>query len=320
LLGAVTARLGEAEFCYPGGCDIGRRPVDQHLAALRALGAEVWERNGLICCRASRLQGGRIRLACPSVGATENAMLAAVLAKGDTVIENAAREPEIADLAALLCAMGARVSGAGGSTIRIRGVERLGGAEHVCMADRIECGTFMAAVLCTGGRVLLKGPPPPGAMAAQLALFRSAGLSLTPAGRGLLAECHSRPRPVAVCTRPHPGLPTDMQPQLCAVAALADGQSRIRETVFEDRFRHAAQLAKTGADIRILGREALICGRPRLFGAHMQATDLRGGAAMVLLALAAEGRSTVENAHLIDRGYMAFEQKLTALGADIRRR
>ncbi len=319
VLGPLLGRFGRADVSLPGGCAIGARPVDIHVDALRSMGAEVEIRGGYISARSNGLRGARIDLPLPTVTGTENIMMAAVLADGDTVIENAAREPEVCDLAGCLNAMGAKISGAGGSRITIRGVRRLHGAERAISPDRIEAGTYLVAGAMTGGRVTLRfnGQLALGEVTAAL---RGTGAKLR-LGDGFveLEMAGRRPRSVNVATAPWPGFPTDMQAQFTALNAVASGQALVRESVFEQRFMHVAELRRMGADIEPLGREVLIRGVRRLQAAPVMATDLRASASLVLAALVAEGETVIHRVYHVDRGYERIEEKFSALGAEIRR-
>ena len=319
VLGPLLGRFGRADVSLPGGCAIGARPVDLHVEALRRMGAEVGIKGGYISARSSRLRGARIDLPLPTVTGTENIMMAAVLADGDTVIENAAREPEVRALARCLNAMGARISGAGASRITISGVRRLRGAEHAIPPDRIEAGTFLVAGAMTGGEVTARFDGELALGEVQTAL-RATGAEVR-AGKGFaqLDMGGRRPRSVNVATAPWPGFPTDMQAQFTALNAIADGHALVRENVFEQRFMHVAELKRMGADIEPLGREVLIRGVRKLQGAPVMATDLRASASLVLAALAAEGETAIHRVYHMDRGYAHMEHKLSALGAQIRR-
>ena len=318
LLGSMLGRMRRAVFQYPGGCEIGARPIDQHLDALRKLGVEIEEEMDTIHCRTEALRGAHIRLSYPSVGATENAILAAMLAEGTTTIENAAREPEIVDLQNLLLAMGGKIRGAGNSRIVIEGVSRLHGAEHTCIPDRIEAGTFLAAAAVTRGELRLLSVNP-GDIRGTIDVLRGAGARIREEEDSLWIRVGGRLEPFHLTTNPYPDFPTDMQAQMCVVAALCIGVSRITETVFENRMRHIDELKKAGAEAEVKGHSAYISGVYSLHPADFTATDLRGGAALVLAALAAQGQSTVSRIEYIDRGYEALEYKLSSLGADIRR-
>ncbi len=318
VMGPLLARLGRAKLPLPGGCAIGSRPIDLHIKGLRALGAIIEAGHGFFEARAGRLRGNRLYLDYPSVGATENLLMAATLAEGVTVIENAAEEPEVADLAALLRKMGARILGAGTKVIRVEGVERLGGASHRAIPDRIEAGTYMVAAAITGGDVYVAN-----AMAEHLdpviaKLTECGALVIEDAG-GVRVVGPDRPRATNVKTLPYPGFPTDMQPQFMALLTLADGSSVITETVFENRFMHVPEFERMGAEIIADGRTAIVKGVPRLSGAPVRATDLRAGAALVLAGLAAEGETDVWGVHHLDRGYVNIEGKLRSLGAKVAR-
>jgi UDP-N-acetylglucosamine 1-carboxyvinyltransferase len=317
-LGPLVARGGHARVSTPGGCAIGSRPVDIHLAGLERLGATIRQSHGYVEAEASRLRGARVPLAFPSVGATENLMMAATLADGVTEIENAAAEPEIEDLAAALVRMGAKIQGAGTPTITIEGVRELGGFDHWVIPDRIEAGTLLIAGAITGGDVFVRG-----ARAEHLDAFlvklEEAGLTIDrrPDGVGV------RPRDCCVATdvrtSPHPGFPTDLQAQFMALMTMAEGRSAITETIFENRFMHVQELVRMGADIKVDGKTALVRGVPRLSGAPVMATDLRASVCLVLAALAASNTSEVSRVYHLDRGYERLEEKLSGLGADIER-
>jgi len=319
VLGPLLGRFGRADVSLPGGCAIGARPIDMHVNALRSMGAEVEMRGGYISARSNGLRGARIDLPLPTVTGTENIMMAAVLADGDTVIENAAREPEVRDLADCLNAMGARISGAGESRIRISGVGQLRGAEREILPDRIEAGTYLVAGAMTGGRVALRFRGEL-ALGEVLAALRNAGADVR-RGEGFveLDMGGRRPRSVNVATAPWPGFPTDMQAQFTALNAIASGHALVRENVFEQRFMHVAELRRLGADIEPLGREVLIRGVRRLQGAPVMATDLRASASLVLAALVAEGETVIHRVYHMDRGYERIEDKFSGLGAEIRR-
>jgi UDP-N-acetylglucosamine 1-carboxyvinyltransferase len=318
VLGPLLARYGHAQVSLPGGCAIGVRPIDQHLAGLAALGAEVELEHGYVKATARRLTGGRFRFAMPTVGGTENLLMAAATARGTTVLDNCAREPEIVDLAALLCAMGARISGAGGPTIEIEGVEALGGADHPVIPDRIETGTYLIGAALTDGEVTVEG-----ARAADLAplleKLADCGVEIDHHQSGVTARRGGTLRPIDVATAPHPGFPTDLQAQLLALMTQAHGVSTLRETVFENRFQHVPELARMGGDVRVDGRTAVVHGPRRLTGAKVMATDLRASACLVLAAVAAEGDSVVDRIYHLDRGYESMESKLQQLGASVER-
>lgn len=320
LMGPLLGRLRRARVCYPGGCAIGPRPIDYHLRGLRALGVHIEERAGFIYAEASRLLGTEVHLDFPSVGATENLIMAAVLAEGTTIIRNAAKEPEIVDLQTFLNAMGAKVRGAGTDIIRVQGVEGLGPAEHAVIPDRIEAGTFMIAAAGTGGEVEVDNIIPEH-IEAVTAKLREAGVEVEDGpGRGLVrVRATGRPRAVDCKTLPYPGFPTDVQPQFMALMSVADGTSIITETVFENRFTQAEELRRMGASIKTEGRTAVVKGVERLSGASVEATDLRNGAALIIAGLQADGATTVTNIVHVDRGYEALEVKLRGLGADVQR-
>ncbi len=318
VLGPLVARCGEARVSLPGGCAIGSRPVDLHIKGLEALGAEISVEQGYIAARAKRLKGTRIVMDLVTVTGTENLMMAACLAQGTTVLENAAREPEVVDLAQCLSAMGARISGAGTDVLTIEGVAQLGAATHRIMSDRIETGTFLAAAAATGGRVTLHGADA-GTLDAVLHKLREAGAELQTGNGTIALAMRERPRGVNVRTAPYPGFPTDMQAQLMALDAIAQGTSVITETIFENRFMHALEMQRLGADIEISGNSAVVRGVGKLQGATVMATDLRASASLVIAGLAAEGETTVDRVYHLDRGYECIEEKLAQLGAHIRR-
>jgi UDP-N-acetylglucosamine 1-carboxyvinyltransferase len=319
VLGPLVARHGEARVSLPGGCAIGARPVNLHVAGLEAMGAEISIEGGYIHAKAGRLRGTRIVLDTVTVTGTENLMMAAALAAGRTVIENAAREPEIVDLAACLNAMGADVAGAGTDTIMIEGRERLRGCSHDVLPDRIESGTFLVAGAITGGRVRVANARPDH-LDAVLAKLREAGAAVTTGADWVEVDMTAR-RPVAVDIRtaPYPGFPTDMQAQFAALDAVSEGVGTIVETIFENRFMHMLELRRLGADVRIEGHSAVIHGVPRLSGAPVMATDLRASASLVLAGLVADGTTDVQRIYHIDRGYECIEEKLRQLGAAIQR-
>ena len=318
VLGSLLARMGRARVAMPGGDEIGSRPIDLHVGGLMKMGAEISSEHGFLLARTSGLRGATITLDYPSVGATENLMMAAVRASGTTVIDNAAREPEIADIATFLVAMGARIEGAGTSTIVVEGVEDLRPAEHTTIPDRIETGTWAAAAVATQGDVTIVG-----AHAEHLDLFlqklTDTGASVTQEPHGLEVRQATRPRAIAFATLPHPGLATDFQPILMAMLATAEGTSIATENVFESRFLYVDELRRMGADIRTEGHHAVIRGVPRLSAAPVRALDIRAGAAMVIAALVADGVTEISELHHLDRGYEGFGDKLAALGADVRR-
>lgn len=318
VLGPLTARCGEARVSLPGGCAIGLRPVDQHLKGLQAMGADVAIEQGYISVRAQRLRGARICLDLVTVTGTENIMMAATLAEGTTVIENAAREPEVVDLANCLNAMGARVQGAGSDVITIEGVHRLHGARYRIMPDRIECGTFLAAAAATGGSIRLTGARPE-ILDAVLEKLRETGASITTGPDWVALETNGALRAVSVRTAPYPAFPTDMQAQIMALDSTARGTALVTETVFENRFMHVQELKRLGADIEVEGNTAVVKGVAHLNGATVMATDLRASASLVLAGLIARGATTVERVYHLDRGYERIEEKLSRLGARIRR-
>ena len=318
VLGPLVARAGSARVSLPGGCAIGARPVDQHIKGLEALGATVRIENGFVVAEKKRLRGARIATDMVTVTGTENLMMAAALADGETILENAAREPEVVDLAAALNAMGARIRGAGTDRISIEGVERLHGARHKVMADRIETGTFLSAVVAAGGHVTLCGTAAE-TLEAVLNKLREAGAQINAQDGALQVRMNARPRAVSLCTAPYPDFPTDMQAQFMALNCVADGVGAITETIFENRFMHVHELQRLGANITIDGNTATVRGVDRLAGAPVMATDLRASASLVVAALAAEGETTVDRIYHLDRGYEAMEKKLAALGADVQR-
>jgi len=319
VLGPLLAKFGQAMVSLPGGCAIGARPVDLHLMALEALGAEIEIEHGYIKARARRLRGGRISFPMVSVGATENALMAATLAQGESIIDNAAREPEIVDLAACLSAMGAQIEGAGSARIRVHGVERLHAARHQVVADRIETGTFLVAAAMTCGRITATHTRPE-TLTAVLGKLREAGAEISTGDATITLDMHGqRARAVDIITAPHPGFPTDMQAQFMALDAIADGAAIIDETIFENRFMHVNELLRLGADIQIDGPRARVRGVERLSGAPVMATDLRASACLVLAGLVAAGETTINRIYHLDRGYEHIESKLSALGARIRR-
>ncbi len=318
VLGPLLARGGRARVALPGGCAIGVRPIDLHLKGLERLGAEIALRNGYVEARAGRLLGARISFDLVTVTGTENLMMAAALAEGTTLLENAAREPEVADLARLLVSMGAKIEGAGSERIEIQGVRGLGGARHRIIPDRIEAGTFLAAGAITGGDVTVRGAVPEH-LTAILDKLEAAGAAVESGEGWVRARGPGRPRPTDVITNPYPGLPTDMQAQFMALLGLAEGTSVITETIFENRFMHAAELRRLGASIETEGNRAVVRGVRGYQGAPVMATDLRASASLVLAGLAAKGVTTVSRVYHLDRGYEAMEAKLAGLGARIRR-
>jgi UDP-N-acetylglucosamine 1-carboxyvinyltransferase len=318
VLGPLLARGGRAQVSLPGGCAIGARPVDQHIKGLQAMGATINVDHGDMHASVERLRGARIVMDLVTVTGTENLMMAATLAEGTTVLENAAREPEVIDLARCLTAMGAKIEGAGGDVIRIEGVASLGGAEHRIMPDRIETGTYLAAAVAAGGKVRLVGAMHE-TLEATLEKLREAGATIRLGESSIEIESQGRPRSVSVRTAPHPGFPTDMQAQFMALATIASGSASITETIFENRFMHALEMQRMGADIAIHGNTALVRGVERLQGATVMATDLRASAGLVVAALVAEGTSQIERIYHLDRGYETLEKKLSALGARVER-
>jgi UDP-N-acetylglucosamine 1-carboxyvinyltransferase len=318
VLGPLVARLGEARVSLPGGCAIGARPVDQHIKGLQAMGAEVGVEHGDVHARCSRLSGARILTDMVTVTGTENLMMAACLAEGETLIENAAREPEIVDLAKCLMAMGAQIEGAGTDLIRIQGVKTLHGAVHTIMPDRIETGTYLCATAVTGGDVFLLQTQGDW-LDAVIEKLREAGCAIHCDGDGIRLKAPSRLKAVSLRTAPYPAFPTDMQAQFMALNTVAEGAALISETIFENRFMHAVELQRLGADIRIDGNTALVQGVDRLEGAHVMATDLRASASLVIAGLVAEGQTCIERIYHLDRGYEALETKLGQLGACIAR-
>ncbi len=318
VLGPLLARCGRAKVSLPGGCAIGARPVDQHVKGLEAMGATITIEHGYMHAIAERLRGARIVMDLVTVTGTENLMMAAALAEGETLIENAAREPEVVDLARCLTAMGAKIEGAGSPVIHIAGVRTLGGAEHRVMPDRIETGTYLAAAAATGGRVRLTGAAPD-SLDATLDKLREAGTKITIEQSSIELEAPERPSSVSVRTAPYPGFATDMQAQFMALATVARGTAVITETIFENRFMHALEMRRLGADIRLEGNTAIVNGVERLQGARVMATDLRASAGLVIAGLVAEGETLVDRIYHLDRGYEALETKLSALGTRIER-
>ena len=319
VLGPLLARHGAAEVSLPGGCAIGSRPVDQHIKGLQALGAEITVENGFIKARASRLKGARFVFDMVTVTGTENVMAAATLADGTTVLENAAMEPEVVDLAECLNALGARIEGAGTSRITIHGVERLSGGRHTVLPDRIETGTFLVAAAMTGGRIVARKARPDTLDAVLLKLVE-AGAEITTTEDSITLDMHGkRPQAVSLTTAPYPAFPTDMQAQFMALNCVAEGVGVISETIFENRFMHVNELLRLGADIQIDGHTAIVRGQERLSGAPVMATDLRASASLILAGLVADGETTIDRIYHLDRGYENIEEKLGALGAKIRR-
>ncbi len=318
VLGPLVARLGEASVSLPGGCAIGQRPVDQHIKGLQAMGADITIEKGYIHAKAKRLKGTRIVTDMVTVTGTENLMMAACLAEGTTVIENAAREPEVVDLAHLLQAMGAQIEGIGTDRVVIHGVEKLHGAEYSVMPDRIEAGTFLCAVAACGGDIRLVNVDTNG-MDATLDKLRDAGLQLEIGDRSIRARMPNRPKAVNARTAPYPGFATDMQAQLMAMNCVATGTSVVTETIFENRFMHVQELVRLGADIDVEGNASVIKGVSGLSGATVMATDLRASAGLVIAGLVAQGETLVDRIYHLDRGYEKMEEKLKRLGADVTR-
>jgi UDP-N-acetylglucosamine 1-carboxyvinyltransferase len=318
VLGPLLARAGRARVSTPGGCAIGARPVNLHIVGIRALGARVQMRNGYVEAHAPRLIGARIWLDMPSVGATENIMMAAVRARGLSVIENAAREPEVQDLARMLCAMGAQIRGIGTHVLEIEGVERLHGAEHHVIPDRIEAGSLMVAAAITGGDLFIREAPT-AHLEAVIAKLAETGAEVAPGEGGLRVSRSVPMRPVELRTLPYPGFPTDLQAQMMALLTQASGTSVISETIFENRFMHAHELLRMGADIVMKGPTAVIRGPAHLSGAPVMATDLRASMGLILAGLSAENTTEVSRVYHLDRGYEALDQKLKSVGAQIER-
>ena len=319
VLGPLVARFGEADVSLPGGCAIGARPVNLHVAGLQAMGADVTVENGFIKARADRLKGAHIVFDIVTVTGTENLLMAAVLAEGETVLENAAREPEVTDLANFLIGMGARIEGAGSGTITVLGVESLGGTEYSVLPDRIETGTYLVAAAMTGGRIRVENTAPE-TLEAVLIKLREAGAEITVGDDWIELDMHGkRPQSVDIRTAPYPAFPTDMQAQFCAMNAVANGIGTVTETIFENRFQHVLELQRMGADIQLEGNTAICTGVERLTAAPVMATDLRASAGLVLAGLAAEGQTLVDRIYHVDRGYERIEEKLRQLNATIRR-
>ena len=318
VLGPLVARYGRARVSMPGGCAIGARPIDQHLKALRALGAEIELHEGYVEAKAKKLRGATFAFDLITVTGTENVMMAAALANGRSILENCAREPEVEELARVLNKMGARISGAGSDVITVDGVEELRPVDHAIIPDRIEAGTLLAAAAVTGGDVLVKHAVPEH-LEPVIQKMRETGCELTVESGGIRCRGPKKLRAVNVITREHPGFPTDMQAQLMVMMCVADGTSVISENIFENRFMHVAELHRMGADITIQGHTAIVKGVENLSGAPVMATDLRASASLILAALRAEGRSEVSRVYHLDRGYEHLDEKLRAVGADIRR-
>jgi UDP-N-acetylglucosamine 1-carboxyvinyltransferase len=318
VLGPMLARFGEALVSLPGGCAIGQRPVDQHIRGLQAMGAQIDIDHGFIKAKASRLKGARITTDMVTVTGTENLMMAACLADGTTVIDNAACEPEVVDLANCLIAMGAKITGAGTDRITIQGVEQLHGADYTVMPDRIEAGTFLCAVMATGGQVFAQGARAD-EMGATLDKLRECGLQIQEQADGILASANQRPKSVNVRTAPYPGFATDMQAQIMAVNAIAQGTGLVVETIFENRFMHVQEMRRLGAQIDIDGHTAVVKGVEKLTGARVMATDLRASAGLVIAGLVADGVTDIDRIYHLDRGYDRMEEKLRSLGARVSR-
>ncbi len=319
VLGPLLAKYGAAEVSLPGGCAIGSRPVDQHIKGLQALGAEITVENGFIKARADRLKGGRFTFDMVSVTGTENVLMAAVLAEGTTVLENAAMEPEVTDLAHCLIALGAKIEGLGTARLVIEGVERLDGGRHAVLPDRIETGTFLVAAAMTGGRVVMRNARPD-TLDAVLAKLAEAGARIETTEDTITLDMQGRrPKAVNLTTAPYPAFPTDMQAQFMALNCVAEGVGVINETIFENRFMHVNELLRLGADIQIEGHTAICRGVERLSGAPVMATDLRASASLILAGLVAGGDTTIDRIYHLDRGYENIEEKLGAIGARIRR-
>ncbi|MGB9680189.1 MAG: UDP-N-acetylglucosamine 1-carboxyvinyltransferase [Thermoanaerobacteraceae bacterium] len=319
VMGPILAKLGHAKISMPGGCAIGTRPIDLHLKGFQALGADITIGHGYVEASAKKLVGKKIYLDFPSVGATENIMMAAVFAEGITTIENAAEEPEIVDLANFLNKMGANIKGAGTDIIRVEGVKRLRGTEHTVIPDRIEAGTFMIAAAITGGNVLIENVIADH-VRSIIAKLTECGVRVIEETKGIRVKGFKNIKAVDIKTLPYPGFPTDMQSQMMAMMTIAKGTSVIIETVFENRFMHVDELKRMGADIKIEGRSAVVTGVNSLSGAQIRATDLRAGAALILAGLIAEGKTEINDIYHIDRGYVKIEEKLSNLGAIIYRR
>ncbi|SAL72690.1 UDP-N-acetylglucosamine 1-carboxyvinyltransferase [Caballeronia telluris] len=318
VLGPLVARFGEAKVSLPGGCAIGARPVDQHIKGLQAMGAEINIEHGFIEARAKRLKGARIITDMITVTGTENLLMAAVLADGETVIENAAREPEVSDLAHLLVKMGAKIDGIGSDRLVIHGVEKLHGARHSVVPDRIEAGTFLCAVAAAGGDVTLRHVNP-SLLDAVTAKLREAGVSIEESGDSMRVKMAKRPEAVSFRTSEYPAFPTDMQAQFMALNSMAKGTSQVVETIFENRFMHVQELNRLGARITIDGNTALVAGVEKLSGAKVMATDLRASASLVIAAMCADGDTLIDRIYHLDRGYDRMEAKLTAVGAKVSR-
>lgn len=318
VLGPLLTRFGSAKVSLPGGCAIGQRPVDQHIKGLAALSADIRVEHGFVVARAERLKGASIRTDMVTVGGTEQFLMSAALAKGTTILENAAREPEVVDLAELLIAMGARISGHGTDRIVIEGVDKLHGADYTVVADRIEAGTFLCAVGAVGGDITLRKVAPH-TMGATLDKLVEAGLSIEVGDDWIRAKMDKRPKAVSIKTHEHPGFATDMQAQMMALNTVAEGTAVVVENIFENRFMHVPELIRLGADITLDGHTAVVNGVEKLLGAKVMATDLRASAGLVIAALAAEGETVIDRIYHLDRGYAKMEDKLKAVGANIER-
>jgi UDP-N-acetylglucosamine 1-carboxyvinyltransferase len=318
VLGPLLAKRGAAKVSLPGGCAIGERPVDLHIKALAQMGAEIEVEHGYINAQCKKLKGAEIVFDIVTVTGTENIMMAACLADGKTVIKNAAQEPEVVDLARFLKKMGAEIKGEGTKTIEITGVKSLNPANYTVMPDRIEAGTFLAAVAAAGGNITIKDSPV-WAMNSVIEKFKEIGLDMDITDNTIVARMEQKPKAVDITTLPYPGFPTDMQAQFMAVMALSEGLSVITENIFENRFMHVAELKRMGADIKLKDRSAIVKGGNKLTGAHVMASDLRASASLVVAALAADGESQVHRIYHLDRGYEKFDEKLKFLGADIKR-
>jgi len=318
VLGILLARFGEARVSLPGGCGIGSRPIDQHIKGLQAMGAEISIEAGYIHAKAKKLKGARITTDMITVTGTENLLMASTLADGETILENAAREPEVSDLANLLVAMGAKINGIGTNCLVIQGVEKLHGARHSVISDRIETGTFLCAVASTGGDVILRNTCVH-ILDAVLEKLRKAGVTLTMGENWIRVQMGKRPEAVSFCTAAYPGFPTDMQAQFVAMNSVAEGTSYVTETIFENRFMHAQEMSRLGAIINIQSNTAIIKGVEKLIGAPVKATDLRASASLVISGMAAYGQTLIERVCHLDRGYDQMERKLSAVGANIER-
>ncbi|WP_041721688.1 UDP-N-acetylglucosamine 1-carboxyvinyltransferase [Alkaliphilus metalliredigens] len=317
ILGAILSRCGKIKISYPGGCEIGPRPIDLHLKSLREMGTKIEEKHGYLICEAKQLKGCEIQLDFPSVGATENSILAAVFAEGTTIIRNAAREPEILDLENFLNAMGGKVSGAGSATVYIEGVKKLHSVEHRIIPDRIVAGTYLAAAAATKGKVTLSNVIPEHIQSVIYKL-REAGCNITCSNQSVQLVSPTKLKAIdSIRTLPYPGFPTDMQSQMMALMTMGDGISVFAENIFENRYKHAEELIRMGANIKVDGRVAIIRGVPKLTGATVSAKDLRGGAALIIAGLAAEGTTIIENAKHVDRGYDDIHEVLQQVGAQI---